>query len=120
MAFWNHKKTAGPEIAALTRAIVDLRTKVDSLFREVDRLHCDVDKSRAGQPVPTNGQIRAGSVQEWLPVLDRMQELLLVEKGHADLAQTFGTYTRQRELRVAEEPSEATWTEPNESSYESL
>jgi hypothetical protein len=120
MAFWNRKKPAGPEIAALTRAIVDLRTKVDNLSHEVDRLHCDVDKLRAGQPVPTNGQDQTGSVREWLPVLDRMQELLLVEKGHADLAQAFGTYTRQRELRAAEEPSEVTWAEPNESSYESL
>ncbi|MHC4508026.1 MAG: hypothetical protein ACYTAO_03580 [Planctomycetota bacterium] len=53
-------------------------------------------------------------------MIDRMQELLLVQMGNADLAQAFGTYARQRELRASEEQPGTTWTEPNESTYENL
>ncbi|KPL13125.1 hypothetical protein AMJ85_00260 [candidate division BRC1 bacterium SM23_51] len=119
MAFWNRdrnepKPAPANAVERLTRVILDLRHDVENLRREVDQLHIRVN----GQPVPTNGQGRTGGgVQEWLPVVDRLQELLLVQMGNADLAQAFGTYARQRELRESEQP-ETTWTEPNESTYE--
>lgn len=120
--FWNRKQNepqpAPPATAVerLTRVILDLRHDVENLRREMDQLHIRVN----GQPVPTNGQNRAGSVQEVLPIVDRLQELLLVQSGHPDIAQAFGTYTRQKELRESEERPETTWVEPNESGYENI
>jgi hypothetical protein len=116
MAFWNRwKKNARQELTPIARAIVDLRDEVLALRNEVADL-----RKRGDQPVPSNGGPRAGSaVQDWLPVVDRFQELLLVQMGNADLAQAFGTCARQRELREAEEP-DTTWTEPNGSTYENL
>ena len=124
MAFWNRKQH---NVDPLVRAVLDLRADVDKFRREVTQLRSRVEGQEAdlnrvkGQPVPTNGQPRAGSaVQDWLPVVDRMQELLLVQMGNADLAQAFGTYSRQRELRASEEPPNTTWTEPDESTYENV
>lgn len=124
MAFWNRRnnepKQAPPANAVqrLTRVLLELQRDVENLRREVDGLHIRVNGGNCGQPVPTNGQNRIGSaVQDWLPVVDRLQELLLVQMGNADLAQAFGTYARQRELRDAEKP-ETEWTEPDESTYE--
>ena len=122
MAFWNRKKhndrvREESPTERLTRTIVTLNRNVEGLWREVDQLRDRVN----AQPVPTNGQSRDGSaVQDWLPVVDRMQELLLVQMGNADLAQAFGTYARQRELRASEEQPGTAWTEPNESTYENL
>jgi hypothetical protein len=121
MAFWNFGKnkkgTASPAVDNLTRTVVLMRNTVDTLCHEVAKLRERVDR----QPVPTNGQVHAGSaVQDWLPIVDRMQELLLVQMGNADLAQAFGTYARQRELRASEEQPDTTWTEPNESTYENI
>ena len=124
MAFWNRDRNApkpappANAVDRLTRVILDLRHDVENLRREVDGLHIRVNGG-GPQPVPTNGQSRAGSVQEVLPIVDRFQELLLVQMGNADLAQAFGTYARQRELRESEEP-DTTWTEPNESTYENI
>ena len=117
MAFWNrsHKnRVRDSAVAGLTEILVRLRGEVGALRDEVAKLQVCVN----GQPVPTNGQPRAGSVQEVLPIVDRLQELLLVSMGNADLAQAFGTYSRQRELREAEEQPNTAWTEPNESTYE--
>ncbi len=120
MAFWNHKpddkKNAAQAAATMAQVLVRLRSEVENLRCEVAELKVCVKD----QPVPTNGQVHAGSaVQDWLPVIDRMQELLLVQMGNADLAQAFGTYARQRELRASEEPT-TNWTEPNESTYENI
>ena len=104
MAFWNRNrnepKPAPPvnAVERLTRVILDLRADVENLRREVDGLHIRVN----GQPVPTNGQSRAGSVQEVLPIVDRLHELLLVEKGCIDVAREFGLVTRQREVRQSQ------------------
>ncbi len=119
MAFWNRNRNEPVE--RLTQAILSLRRDIQedivSLRREVGQLQDRVN----AQPVPTSGKPHAGSaVQDWLPVVDRMQELLLVQMGNADLAQAFGTYARQRELRASEEQPGTTWTEPNESTYENL
>lgn len=121
MAFWNRKRDdncISPSSAnLLTRAVADARKDIENLRREVDQLHNRVN----GQPVPTNGKPQAGSaVQDWLPIVDRMQELLLVQMGNADLAQAFGTYARQRESRASEEQPNTAWTEPDESSYENI
>lgn len=121
MAFWNReravKKSAVSGTEQLLRAILSMREEVAALRDDVTELQVRVN----GQPVPTNVQPHAGSaVQDWLPVVDRLQELLLVQMGNADLAQAFGTYARQRELRASEEQPNTTWTEPNESTYENL
>jgi molecular chaperone GrpE (heat shock protein) len=119
MAFWNRDKPNKQK-----RVAVDQLTQVlQSLHADVGRLHREVSELqvRVNQPVPTNGQPHAGSaVQDWLPVVDRLQELLLVQMGNSDLAQAFGTYARQRELRASEEQPDTTWTEPGESSYENI
>ena len=119
MAFWNRKRNEKARmktgVTPVERAVVALHEEVCTLRDEVAEL-----RARVHQPVPTNGGPRAGSaVQDWLPVVDRLQELLLVQMGNADLAQAFGTHARQRELRAAEEP-EVAWTEPGESTYENL
>ncbi len=119
MAFWNqgkHDPTRRVAVDQLTQVLQSLHADVGRLHREVAELQNRVTR----QPVPTTGQVPAGSaVQDWLPIVDRMQELLLVQMGNADLAQAFGTYSRQRELRASEEPTTG-WTEPNESTYENL
>jgi hypothetical protein len=120
MAFWNRKrddkKHVDSAVNRLTQFISFLREDVALLRREVAEL-----QAHKNQPVPTNGPPHAGSaVQDWLPIVDRMQELLLVQMGNADLAQAFGTYARQRELRASEEPPNTAWTEPGESTYENL
>jgi Tfp pilus assembly protein PilN len=126
MAFWNRKRDDKQHEAVkrLTQVIENLRREVNQMRARVEGLQHDVETLHArvnGQPVPTNGQSRDGSaVQDWLPVIDRMQELLLVQMGNADLAQAFGTYARQRELRASEEQPDTTWTEPNGSTYENL
>jgi hypothetical protein len=95
--------------------LAGLRQDIGALRDEVAELSAYVH-----QPVPTNGGPRAGSaVQDWLPVVDRLQELLLVQMGNADLAQAFGTHARQREAQAAEAP-DVTWIEPPESSYENI
>ena len=121
MAFWNRKrdepKQVGPAVSTLARAIVELRADIENMRHTMDQLRDRVN----GQPVPTIGKPHVGSaVQDWLPVVDRMQELLLVQMGNADLAQAFGTYARQRELRASEEQPDTTWTEPGESTYENI
>lgn len=124
MAFWNRergeKKHTGPAVDPTTRALVELRRTVETVGDAVFALLKET-RERGNQPVPTNGQSRDGSaVRDWLPVVDRMQELLLVSMGNADLAQAFGTYARQRELRASEEQPDTTWTEPTGSTYENL
>lgn len=128
MAFWNRKhglefdKKRRPAVTPAERAIVSLHEAAARLEVEIAALRDEVAELRAcvHQPVPTNGGPRAGSaVQDWLPVVDRLQELLLVQMGNADLAQAFGTHARQREALAAEKPDVA-WTEPDESTYENL
>lgn len=125
MAFWNRKqdekKNTGPAVDPTTRTIVSLRREFAALRDDVSALRHEVAESRKRQPVPTNGKPHVGSaVQDWLPIVDRMQELLLVQMGNADLAQAFGTYARQRELRASEEQPDTAWTEPDESAYENI
>ncbi len=126
MAFWNRKRDdnkrhANAAVDPQARAMVRLRNDIEALRHDVAELLAERNRNRMNQPVPTNGQVHAGSaVQDWLPVVDRMQELLLVQMGNADLAQAFGTYARQRELRASEGPPDTTWAEPNESTYENL
>lgn len=134
MAFWNRKRDdkihAGSNTDLIVKTLASLQKEVQIQRREIAALGQDAGalrdevaelRARDTQPVPTNGGPRAGSaVQDWLPVVDRLQELLLVQMGNADLAQAFGTHARQRELREAEEPISTAWAEPDESTYENL
>ena len=120
MAFWNRKnKNQERSVDMRDRAITELRININTLRNDMAILHTEVADLRK-TPVPTNSQPRAGSVQDALPIMDRMQELLLVQMGNADLAQAFGLATRQKELRAAEPEPETDWVEPTESSYENL
>lgn len=90
------KKQSKPEIdvTALAKLLDDIQDRLDAL-ESVPRL-----------------PIKAPDVvAQWLPVLDRFQEMALVAQGHPDLAQQFGLLSRQR----AAEPTTVTeWETPND------
>ena len=90
---------------------------LDRIETRLDRLEALV---RAVPPSVASPIIQpTGSpVREWLPVLDRFHELVLVAQGHPDLAQQFGLTSRQREAAEAAGPT--TWTEPDEPTPEGM
>jgi len=111
MFFRNRKQSeaaAGLSVNKLTQALLLWHTEMKNLRHEIITLRTEMGKWRvSGQSVPTNGRspLDTGgnsAVRDWMPIVDRFQELLLVQLGNADLAQAFGTYARQRELRDAE------------------
>ena len=88
---------------------------LDRIETRLDRLEALVRSAPASvaSPVVIQGASVQGphhsDVREWLPVLDRFHELVLVAQGHPDLAQQFGLTTRQKEVSP---PGETTWTDP--------
>jgi len=90
---------------------------LDRIETRLDRLEALVRSNPRSEPQPAPPA--AGSpVREWLPVLDRFHELVLVAQGHPDLAQSFGLTSRQREVTQAEGPTK--WTEPDEPTPEGM
>lgn len=63
-----------------------------------------------GKAVRENPKKEPSQVDQWLPVLDRMQELTLVAMGQPDLAQSFGLTNRQK----AESEPETHWEVPRD------
>ena len=97
--FWKRKPDGDWTVRCLEK-VVERLEKIDARLDALEKAQRETHR-----PVPHPS--RPGTVAEWLPVLDRFQELALVAQGHPDLAQQFGIATRQKE-----QPPQVEWEEP--------
>jgi len=86
----------------------------NEIFTALDRLVVRIQhieaRLKALEQKPA-GRIQS-QVEQWLPVIDRFQEMALVAQGHPDLAQSFGLASRQKANEP--EPPATEWTGPDE------
>lgn len=91
--------------------LVTILQRMDERLEHLEAHAGDV-KTAPTRSAHVQGPHHSSSVAEWLPVLDRMQELAMIALGHPDLAQQFGLTARQKEADHAAGPT--TWTELDE------
>ena len=112
MGWFSSKKWEQEARMRLARQINQIEKTQAMLVKAVKRMADEHEISRVANQLSRKEEPRS-EIKEWLPMIDRMQEIALVAMGNPDLAQQFGLTTRQKEVAAveAEEVVPVTWGE---------